>query len=165
MITADQCWSLFGYIFSVVVEQTTSPLIINRLVHELKREKNITISPINLDQIITVGEIWFWARNWISLCGFEPLRHSSIERKPAVARIVFCQLFFFSLSVGVFYPFFCKRPCHIGTDSINRSISFFRMNFFCCNVENERSHLQSRLGFQSIGLLKYTILSVKIVWI
>lgn len=97
----------------------------------------------------------FWASasfiNWTQTCGRQ--------------NCFFFQLFFFSLSVGVFYPFFCKRPCHIGTDSINRSISFFRINFFCCNVENERSHLQSRLGFQSIGLLKYTILSVKIVWI
>lgn len=68
----------------------------------IEERENITISPINLDQIITVGEIWFWARNWISLCGFEPLRHSSIERKPAVARIIFFQLIFFSRFLSEF---------------------------------------------------------------
>lgn len=61
----------------------------------------------------------FWASasfiNWTQTCGRQ--------------NYFFFQLFFFSLSVGVFYPFFCKQPCRIGTDSINRSISFFEWFF------------------------------------
>lgn len=68
--------------------------------------------------------------NWTQTCGCQNC---------------YCQLFFLALSRSFLSIIFCKQPCRIGTDSINRSISFFEWIFFCCNVRNERSHLQSHI--------------------